>query len=304
MLAQVSQVRLGLVTVKNGQPIVEVGYHRSHGRTTLGIEVVRSRDVRDPARGGAPELGAHRLNFHELVLVAEGHAEHEVDFVSHPCSPGTLLWVRPGQVQRHFVPKELDAWIVWFTPDFPPPLPDSDRLLSAPFAPVRHQLDEPELARHLELVGQLADESARSAADADLLRHLLAALLLRIRRLPMPADTLNSYEAGETFTLFLRELEESYARTRRVEDYAARLGYTPKTLTRACLAATGHSAKRVIDDRVVLEAKRLLTHTDWTVASISSALGFAEATNFSKFFVRNAGTAPLEFRRNNTGAED
>ena len=49
------------------------------------------------------------------------------------------------------------------------------------------------------------------------------------------------------YTRFRAELERSYASTRRAEDYARRLGYSVKTLTRACLAATGQSVKQVID---------------------------------------------------------
>nr|WP_324614235.1 helix-turn-helix transcriptional regulator [Streptomyces sp. NRRL B-1140] len=93
------------------------------------------------------------------------------------------------------------------------------------------------------------------------------------------------------------ELERSYATTRRAEDYADRLGYTVKTLTRACQAATGRSVKHVIDARVALQAQRLLAHTDEPVATIARRLGFSEPTNFGKFFTRHTGTTPGDFRR-------
>ena len=61
--------------------------------------------------------------------------------------------------------------------------------------------------------------------------------------------------------------------------------------------ATGQSAKALIDARVVLEAKRLLVHTDLSSAAIGHRLGFSEATNFTKFFAREAGVSPGAFRR-------
>jgi AraC-like DNA-binding protein len=95
---------------------------------------------------------------------------------------------------------------------------------------------------------------------------------------------------------FRKEIEDSFAVTRRVEDYAERLGCSVRTLTRACLAVTGRSAKQVIDDRVTLEAKRLLAYSDLPVAAIGHQLGFSEPTNFGRFFARETGVTPGEFR--------
>ncbi|MFI6116754.1 helix-turn-helix domain-containing protein [Kitasatospora sp. NPDC051164] len=81
-----------------------------------------------------------------------------------------------------------------------------------------------------------------------------------------------------------------------VEDYAARLGYSPRTLTRACLAATGRSAKQLADARVVLQAQRLLAHTDLPVAAIGRTLGFTQVTDFGRFFARETGRTPGDFR--------
>jgi AraC-like DNA-binding protein len=93
------------------------------------------------------------------------------------------------------------------------------------------------------------------------------------------------------------ELEARLAPVRPVADIAAALGYAPRTLSRACLAATGRTAKQLVDERVFLEARRLLVHTDSTVAGVGAALGFSEPTNFTKFFVRMSGRTPGAWRR-------
>lgn len=120
-------------------------------------------------------------------------------------------------------------------------------------------------------------------------------MLLQIDRLRQGTDP--GAGGGETYARFSAELERSYATTRRAEDYAHRLGYTVKSLTRACLAATGQPVKQLIDVRVALEAQRLLAHTDDPVAVIAHWLGFSEPTNFGKFFTRLTGTTPGDFRR-------
>jgi transcriptional regulator GlxA family with amidase domain len=69
-----------------------------------------------------------------------------------------------------------------------------------------------------------------------------------------------------------------------------------RTLTRACLAATGRTAKQVIDDRVVLEARRMLAATALPVATIAQRLGFAAPTHFGRLFHRSTGLPPGSFR--------
>jgi len=86
-------------------------------------------------------------------------------------------------------------------------------------------------------------------------------------------------------------------RRHTVAAYARSLGYSPRTLERACLSATRRTAKEHISARVVLEAKRLLAYTDLSAASIGRRLGFTEPTNFVKFFRRETGVTPGAFRR-------
>jgi AraC-like DNA-binding protein len=85
-------------------------------------------------------------------------------------------------------------------------------------------------------------------------------------------------------------------RTRRVEDYADRLGCSTKALRRACLAVRGLPPKMMIEERVILEAKRLIAYTPWPIKVIAETVGFGEATNFVKFFCHHAGMSPSLFR--------
>jgi AraC-like DNA-binding protein len=148
-------------------------------------------------------------------------------------------------------------------------------------------------------VTQLAVDAERHAgvpAAAALLRHQLAVLLLRLALLPGAADRPAPRPERETFERLCREVERGYRHTRRVEDYAAQLGCSVRTLTRACLAVTGRSAKQVIDERVALQASRLLAATDEPIARIGRRLGFPEPTNFGRFFTREIGVSPGAFR--------
>jgi AraC-like DNA-binding protein len=138
--------------------------------------------------------------------------------------------------------------------------------------------------------------SGRLPDDAHLvvLRHLLDVLILRLAHMEGPASPLPG--PSETFLRFRDTVERDFAHTRRVDDYAVALGYSTRTLSRAALDSAGVGAKEFIDRRVVLEAKRLLAHTELAAAHIAAQLGFSSATNFAKYFHQRAGQAPIAFR--------
>lgn len=91
-------------------------------------------------------------------------------------------------------------------------------------------------------------------------------------------------------------IERDFAGSHRVNDFAAALGYSVRSLSRATKAATGSSAKQYLDARILLEARRLLVHTDATSAEISRRLGFHDPSDFTKFFRKRDGGTPLRFR--------
>ena len=92
-------------------------------------------------------------------------------------------------------------------------------------------------------------------------------------------------------------LDRHHADSRSPAWYASKLQTTRRTLARACRQSRDASPKRLIDSRVVLEAKRRLATTSDTVEAVGYDLGFSEPTNFVKFFKRVVGTTPEAFRR-------
>jgi AraC-like DNA-binding protein len=245
-----------------------------------------------------PQPPPQRLAYHLLALTTAGHGTVEVDFVGQSCRPGTLLWIRPGQAMRFGGQSGMDASLVSWERD----LFGSDEVAGVavddPTGPARWQLAGEDEDAVISEFAQLAVDCARhtgGAVAAALLRHQLAVLLLRIALLADEEVPATSAES-RTYARFRRHLEQEHQRSRRVEDYAARLGCSVRTLTRASLAVTGRTAKQAVDDRVALEARRLLACTPLSVAEIGRRLGFPEPTNFGRFFHRETGISPGAFR--------
>ncbi|WP_433155195.1 helix-turn-helix domain-containing protein [Actinomadura nitritigenes] len=254
-----------------------------------GVEVITFPRLRGmPAGGEQPPL--QRADFHVLAIVDSGRGAVTVDFVHHRLKPGMIVWIRPGRVHRWDDIENLDGTLVLFRPEaVPHGSPGAE-----PFGPVTWRRPE------LPALVRLAADHLRREYDASrarpipgataILRALLEVLLLRA------ADCAPPPPAGrEAFTAYATAVEAHFATSREVAWYARRLGYSPRTLSRATREATGRSAKRFLDDRVVLEAKRLLAHTGITVAECARRTGFDDTANFSKFFRARAGLAPGAF---------
>lgn len=278
-----------------------VSYRPTPGRPP-GLEVLDLPGLAARAvERGLPLTVPGRPAFHMVVAVRGGRLACSVDFTSYPLAPGDWLWVWPGQVLRfpdgH---RGCDATVLVFPTGFPSAATDA---LIRDGAHVPYRLVTPDGPRQtalLRLLDALVEEHAALSdlpleAYIETVRNLLSVILIRLVHLADPRRQGRS-GGGEPFRLFREAVEEDFRRTHRVEDYAARLGYSPRTLTRATLAALGCGAKRYIDDRVLLEAKRLLIHSSLPPAAISEQIGFTYPTVFSAFFRQHTGMTPTEFR--------
>lgn len=264
-------------------------------RPELAIEVLALAELRRKAPAGYLAR-PQRPTFHELLLPTSGRCVHEVDFERVKLSPGMVAWIRPGQVQRFDLDGGLEGWLILFAADF---LESGD---AGGFEePVGPRIDlggaADDVAWLVERLRRFSeDRTADLISTRQLLHHLLHALLIVLRRCAKPDDREERAFHGDVFSLFRREVERRFATTRKVQDYARIIGYSSKTLDRATQAATGLGTKAYINQRVLLEAQRLLAHTDATTVQIASLLGFSEPTNFVKFFQRGARESPSAFR--------
>jgi len=293
--------------------IRQVGY-RPPAAYGLDLEVLSFSEMR--RRAGAVHFQEpHRIAFHVLICVTRGACAHVIDFKSIQCRRGTLLTLRPSQTQQFDIERNWDAAVVIFRPEFLLPLrtmaavSDIRLVGSLEQLPEHLQLSEGEFVAVTEAIARMRQDSSAAGHSAEvhaLLRHQLYALLLRIHLAHGRHDTERGVAPSnaERFRRFQELLARRFVTHRQVADYASQLGCSEKTLNRAALESSGQTAKAYIASRVNLEAKRLLVHTALQVGAIAEQLGFDEATNFVKFFKREVGCTPGEFRARHTSRVD
>lgn len=249
----------------------------------------------------APLHRVHRIDFHVVMLFGHGPVRHMIDFAEHEATAGDLLWIRPGQVHRFSDADEYRGTVLTMQPGFLPRATVEATGLYRYDLPPLLRPDPAQLAALRAALAQLQREYEDGATlpltlHTAVLRHSLTAFLLRLAHLAASSAEAARLQAGSTFTLFRDAVEKGFATNHSVSAYADTLGYSRRTLVRAVRAATGETPKGFIDKRVVLEAKRLLAHTNMPIGRVGAAIGFPDAANFSKFFQLHTGQTPVGFR--------
>lgn len=236
----------------------------------------------------ANDGGTQRADFVVVAIVAAGRGSVDIDFASHRLAARSVVWIAPGAVHRWTDIDDLRGELVLFTPTAPVSFATRERAASfdADAAWAASRESWPFITAAVEHLRVEASSRAQGSA-VEIPAILLSALIARL------TPSTPSISRGDSVYRLLRAcLEENFHEHHDAGFYARRLGYASRTLSRACVLATGRTAKAIITERVMLEAKRLLAHDRLTAAQCASALGFADASVFSAFFLRESGDRP------------
>ncbi|MBX9423586.1 MULTISPECIES: AraC family transcriptional regulator [Streptomyces] len=241
----------------------------------------------------------HRHTFHEIVHVTSGTGTHVVDLDRWELRPPHLGVILPGQVHHWEDAHGLDGTVVLFTEDFLLDHGDRDLLRRLGERPW-HTLDGPTHARTGRLMAELVEEH-RHGADgfATVLRSLLHVLLVRTARLPGPGASgpPPPGRPGAVAAEFARLLTRTGAEARTVRECAGLIGVTPGHLTDAVRTATGRTPAALLREARTREAQRLLISTELSIRQVALRVGFGDPAYFCRFFRRETGRSPGDFRK-------
>ncbi|WP_207436123.1 AraC family transcriptional regulator [Sabulibacter ruber] len=252
-------------------------------------------------------ISPHRTAFYHIIWFQEGAPTHLVDFNPVAVKPGTLLFLNKDTVQLFDPNVRYEAKAILFTDSFFCRTPTDVKFLRSSILfndlleVSRIQMEEAShMLQDLFLLMEKEAGNAHEANHAAILQNYLHSfLLLAERERRKQGFTTIKPGADLDYTILFKDSVDSrFRQIKQVSSYADELSITEKRLNQATSRVLGKSPKNVIDDRIMLEAKRLLAHTGDSVKEIGFGLGFNEPTNFIKFFRRHSGTTPMEFRGN------
>ena len=171
--------------------------------------------------------------------------------------------------------------------------------------PVIIQLDEPEAGNYATMLGMFQEDlSIKDHLQGEMLRSILKRMLIKSTRmaktnLPNPNISNNQMNIARNFNILV---EKHFREFHSVTDYANLMFKSPKTLANILPKYADKSPLKIINERILLEARRLLLYSDKSTQEIAFELGYKDAGHFSKFFKRHQGMTPSVFRKEKLAA--
>lgn len=244
----------------------------------------------------------HRHNFYSFIYVSSGTGNHMIDFKAYDLKPGRLFLISPGQVHRWGILKNVSGYVLLFNDSFMA-LSKGRKLMSAWPLFRSHQpnfldLSAAERKSWIEEFLFIEDEvRQRDDFTRDALFYSVSSLLVRASRLvAMAGLKKNKTGIADLLFQFQELIEKKFQTLKTPREYAAIMNITPNYLNAVCKKKSGKSAGDLIRQRVLLEAKRLLAHTELSVAEIAFQLGFKDNSYFGRYFKKHTTKTPESFR--------
>lgn len=269
----------------------------------LSIEHMPEFFVHDEMDNDSP----HVHTFYEIIWFREGGGTHTVDFREYPIEKNTLFFLAPGQVHFFDHAVEHKGLLIRFCTDFlKKENTDEDIYIkynlfnsfdSRPYCVISEETAQ----RLLLVLRKIEEEQANEhlIGHIDMLRSLTKIFLILLHRHceKNDANPINDTKSSHRlFVQFRKTLEQQYTQMHTVKEYADYLNVSAKTLSNCVLECSGKTPLSFINDRIALEAKRLVRFSNMMIKEIADYLGFEDPSYFVKFFKRQTGYLPSSFR--------
>ena len=250
-------------------------------------------------------LAPHRHAFYVSVLFTKGSGIHEIDFNTYDIVPGSVFMLFPGQVHNWEVSKDIDGYIFFHDEEFYNLNFTREKVENYPFFSSTENspliiLKGGEVSgvekSFREIVAEYRD---RQLMGFQKICSLLNVLYIDLSRVYLPVA--QRAKQNETQLIQVRRLEilvaDNFRSIKYPGQYARMMFMSEKNLNRICKITFNKTTSDVIADRIILEAKRMLVHSKFSVIQISMELGYIDNSYFVRVFKKRTGETPLEFSK-------
>jgi AraC-like DNA-binding protein len=245
----------------------------------------------------------HRKDFYMLVFVKHGSSRHWVDMLPYTLKPDTLYFTSPQQMHLKEEAAPMKGTSICFTEEFLDL--EENRLLKQlpviqnPYNGHELLLAPADVSFTEDIITKLLAEYHHTLGWRNsMLLAYLRVLLIYISRLYTAQFTRDDRLAdGELLKKFKALITENFAQSHDVATYAGMLNLSAGHFSELIKEQSGKTAIEHIHDRLLLEAKRMLFHTNGSIKEIAFQLGFEDASYFNRWFKRLTANTPLHYRK-------
>lgn len=244
---------------------------------------------------------SHRHNYHFFVLQLSGNSHFEIDFNEYSISNAAVIYIAPNQVHKALKANDVECY----------------------FIAINSENINEEYIKYLQEISPAAPLVLNSVSIHDMHRAMVLCYSLFANKEQklyhstikncsntviglIISQYLNPYVTALTNSQYINKtkqfkllLEQHFVTFKRPSDYANTLNISVPYLNECVNGATGNSVTFHIQERVILQAKRLLYNTNKSVKEIALELGYDDYAYFCRLFHKVAGMPPLTFRHKN-----
>ncbi len=247
---------------------------------------------------------AHRHDYFKIGLLTSGRGYLTADFTDYAIRPPMLLQFAPGVVHGWRPSINPRGYAINFDLSFFGADPREQAEVSgAPVfclhsGPKVLPLNTQQCSLFEGLARAIHRECERRGTDHPaVLRSYLRIWLIEASRITEVREPSRWNDRGTALTnQFLCLVGGNFRSLSAVSEYAARLRVTPSHLNETIRRTLGKTAGQVIRGRMLLEAKRLLRHSELSISEVAYQLGFEDPSYFARFFRKLTGHSPAAFR--------
>lgn len=245
----------------------------------------------------------HRHNFFFIIALQKGEGTHEIDFTTYDVIDHSVFIIRPGQVHQLHLKADATGYIVEFDGEFYHP---ANKLSTQRLRKASNKnfckLEINRFKKLLDILTNIFQEfTGKEEGFQDIIKANLDIFFIEfVRQSPNPngpSTNVNPY-TQERLEEFLELLDKHIATRKQVSQYTDLMNLSPYQLNEITKATMGKTASELINEHIILEAKRYLLATPNQIKDIADQLGYEDFSYFIRFFKKQTGYSPEAFRHN------
>lgn len=246
----------------------------------------------------------HGHDFYLILIVTKGSGLHYIDSKKYDVAPGAMFILSPGQIHKWELSDDTDGFVLFFTKkyfliDF-----DSERLTKLPFLQSTFSqpyilLDKEQQTKMVSIYKKIHEEYRSQYLNYhELIRIYLNEMFIKLARFYSAKHSLKSVYNHELIQLnrFENLIDLYYKEHQPLSFYAEKLNISLKQLSYLCKKVVDKKPSEMLTTRLILEAKRLIIHSDLSICLISETLNFSDNSYFARTFKKACNQTPDQYR--------
>lgn len=245
----------------------------------------------------------HKHDFFFVLAVQKGKGIHEIDFIQYPVHDHCIFILRPGQVHQLQLNVSSVGFLMEFDLSFYQP---KNTITEHRWKKASSKnYCEVEAARFMRLHSILEsvfnEFASKNEAYLEAIKANLDLFFIEYIRQSRDPKSISKTETGyaqERFEELVHLLEKNISTMKNVSDYGDLLNVSSYQLNSITKASVGKTVSEMINEQIIMEAKRYLLATPNQIKEVADHLGYEDVSYFVRFFKKQTGHTPEAFRKN------